>query len=885
MTKKIIDFGDLNNQLTCNSTGHLLSWFPAGKVMGRNFRVGNLAGDPGDSLCVEIDTGKWIDFATGECGGDLISLYAASNGINQVDSAKALFGDDIADNDRDTKPKTSNAKPRINNAQVNHNNDDWEPIIPAAIILPDTISHPKHGKPNRVFVLKDCNGKVLHAVCRWDGGPKALPLTYGRLGGRAGWHWRGPNKPRPLYGIDRLTNRKNCTIIICEGEKKADSVESIFSDYVGVSWTGGAQAVAATDWQPLSGRSVIIWPDNDIVGRDAAQSIIEKLTGIASSISLVDPCGQPEKWDVADAIDWSEDFANDWLDAHTKKITGDDNKNNDNDFINEMPAIVPLGYSGTKYYYLSKETGQILELAADKHNQSMLCHLASAAYYWERTVHMSKTGVNWSEAADELRTQCKQIGIFDPSRIRGRGAYCDNKRSIFHVGDQLIVDGNIREINSINSKFIYERRSPLKLTLGKPLKNHEAKKLADLCNLINFISPDMCIILSGWLAIAPICSALKYRPHIWMTSSAGVGKTWIMTNIIGRALSGVAVSVSSKTTESGIRAKLKSDGLPIIFDEAETQSKPDRERMQAIIDLARLAYSDDGDGIVKSNPGGDCLVSNIRSPFLFSSIQYSITQSADESRFIHVKLASQDSKEQSSERVEKFNQLKKSVIDVLNDEFSGRLITRTCSLIPVIIKNSETFASAIAEIYGSRRQGDTIGTILAGYASLHHGNEIKYEDALEFVKDRQWVSKTIERTAVVHDYQYALQYLIEQKIRIVIPGNQYDIPIERLISVAIGLDNGDTQSYTPSKDLALDALLSNGIKFGVMDNDGATPALILARSHDAINRLFENSRWGASWADVLLQTPGSEVLKKAQRFRRAMKRGIAIPMDNVLCRE
>ena len=45
--------------------------------------VGNLQGDPGDSLVIELDGAKrgiWIDFATGE-SGDVLALWAAVRGF------------------------------------------------------------------------------------------------------------------------------------------------------------------------------------------------------------------------------------------------------------------------------------------------------------------------------------------------------------------------------------------------------------------------------------------------------------------------------------------------------------------------------------------------------------------------------------------------------------------------------------------------------------------------------------------------------------------------------------------------------------------------------------------------------------------------------------
>ena len=54
----------------------MIEWFPNGRQVGREFKVGNLAGEPGQSLSINLDTGLWSDFAVGVGGRDLIDLYA-----------------------------------------------------------------------------------------------------------------------------------------------------------------------------------------------------------------------------------------------------------------------------------------------------------------------------------------------------------------------------------------------------------------------------------------------------------------------------------------------------------------------------------------------------------------------------------------------------------------------------------------------------------------------------------------------------------------------------------------------------------------------------------------------------------------------------------------
>jgi len=42
------------------------------------------------SFCINVQSGVWADFATGDRGGDVISLYAYCKGVSQIDAARAL---------------------------------------------------------------------------------------------------------------------------------------------------------------------------------------------------------------------------------------------------------------------------------------------------------------------------------------------------------------------------------------------------------------------------------------------------------------------------------------------------------------------------------------------------------------------------------------------------------------------------------------------------------------------------------------------------------------------------------------------------------------------------------------------------------------------------
>ena len=46
------------------------------------------------------------------------------------------------------------------------------------------------------------------------------------------------------------------------------------------------------------------------------------------------------------------------------------------------------------------------------------------------------------------------------------------------------------------------------------------------------MKPGSHLLLAGWVALAPVCGALGWRPHAWITGKAGSGKTTIMKRFV-----------------------------------------------------------------------------------------------------------------------------------------------------------------------------------------------------------------------------------------------------------------------------------------------------------------------------------------------------------------
>ena len=184
---------------------------------------------------------------------------------------------------------------------------------PATAGEPDMVLH-KLGAPSKVWTYRDGLGDVLGYVCRYEtpDGKQIRAFTWGARGDRpAEWacgHW---TKPRPLYGLDRLTAKPQAGVLIVEGEKAADAAAALLPSYAVLTWPGGAQAWKHADWAPIKGRRVLLWPDNDEPGIKAMAELAAILSdpkGLACAVRVIDPSGMTDGYDAADWVGDTEEL-------------------------------------------------------------------------------------------------------------------------------------------------------------------------------------------------------------------------------------------------------------------------------------------------------------------------------------------------------------------------------------------------------------------------------------------------------------------------------------------------------------------------------------------------------------------------------------------------
>lgn len=300
-----IDFDGLARQALAAHAILLPHWIGGKRSGGEWVGEKRINGGIGDSWSINVKSGKWRHFAGEETGSDIISFYAEIFHVTMGAAAREIarqLGTDL------------NGSPPAGVRALPYQPEE-EPEPDCEIIPPDAgpiKTHPRNGEPTYVHRYSD-----FMIVQRWDlpSGKQFSPWTW-REGAWVNKAWPSP---RPLYHLEYLAKYPDATVMVVEGEKCADQASPLLEDYVVVSWYGGAQAWRHTDWEPLRGRSVLLWPDADDAGRRATAQIAAHLHSIASTVQVVNPNGAADGWDIGDAIGegWKEPEIRAFVEGHT----------------------------------------------------------------------------------------------------------------------------------------------------------------------------------------------------------------------------------------------------------------------------------------------------------------------------------------------------------------------------------------------------------------------------------------------------------------------------------------------------------------------------------------------------------------------------------------
>lgn len=774
--------------------------------------------------------------------------------------------------------------PTVSTGLPGHGGRPWrQPEVPPADASPPALDRGAIAQ----WCYRDASGAQLFWIQRLCLGGSGRKAFLHRVWLDGGWH--RPSRrdafscewpaPRPLYGLPDLISRPAAPVLVVEGEGTADAAALLFPDHVVISWANGTNAIAKADWQPLAGRVVTLWPDADAPGRRAMAQLAERLAGQGCRVALVDPpAALPQGWDLADA-DWSpaeaaahlQQWCRPWSegDPHAEPTPAESSAGQTDGSSQRVSAPFRcLGYDADGCYYHCHRSGQVLRLARSAHTATHLVALAPLSY-WE-TLYPSRSGVSWAAAASDLHEGSIAAGLFAHERIRGRGAWWDEGRPVLNLGDRLVTPEGEHPITApFPSRSIYQRKQRLDGPGDvAPLTVQEAAGIVSIANRFLWEVPASGTLLLGWVVLAPICGALRWRPHIWLTGGAGTGKSAILDRYITPLLGDFAVLVSGCTTEAGLRQSIGSDALPVVFDEAESNERTDQLRMQAVLSLARVASSESGAALLKGSPSGEVSRYRVRSMFLLSSIATALKQGADQSRFAQLGLRNPTDLP-ASERESHWRGLDRDLEQLITPELGRRLIARTVSLIPMIRQAAAVFTRAAARRFDSQRLGDQYGTLLAGAWSLLSDVAPTEAEAELCIASHAWESVSECRDAP--DQLLCLQTILQRQVRV----ETSERAITRTLGELVELAAQQSHDLEISAELAGKALGRHGLR---VENG----LLLVSNTAKPIARILRETAWADGWAAMLLRLQGAQRHGPVRFCGTGMvTRAVAIPISQV----
>ena len=534
--------------------------------------------------------------------------------------------------------------------------------------------------------------------------------------------------------------------------------------------------------------------------------------------------------------------------------------------VEDQAGFKVMGYNRGVYYVFSHRFKQVFEIKS--FTIGTLTDLAEARF-WEDNFHgKSKDGggINLIQSMEFIKNAAMRRGIYDPDCIRNGGAWSDDGRHVFHHGDHLTVDGARMLVTAIRSKFVYEVTSPLPTPADVALTDDEGRHILDISKRFNWERNSSAALLAGWTFLAPICGALNWRPHVFLTGPAGNGKSTILRDYVHTLIGkGGCVFAQGSSTEAGVRQDIGSTSLPCLIDEAERNTEREQQRIEALLALIRQSSTESDAKTLKGTVGGEGMRFNVRSMFCLAAIFTGLERKADIDRLSVLSLKPSRGDAAAAAKWEET----KDMLHVLgreDDNMRGKMMRRALSMLPTIIANVEVFKKVAATKFGSQRDGDQFGSMLAGTWSLTNSTVATPDQARAMMDELDWTDYA--EASEADDSESALQELMGAFIQI--QGTKH--AVHSLIAFALGeevegrhLDSRQARAELRQHGIALD-----GSK------------LLLANTSPALKGLMVNTPFATDPRAAFARLPGAGKHDgKKIRFSGIRSRVTTLPLESI----
>lgn len=385
-----------------------------------------------------------------------------------------------------------------------------------------------------------------------------------------------------------------------------------------------------------------------------------------------------------------------------------------------LGGYTALGTSGGKSVVLTALNKVVVKLSPSDLKEMNLKALCGAKWcdfnYTEFDEKKTQMVFNHRHLANDIISDCQTKGTYVESYQRGTGVWLMKDGQLVVNGHELWrADGTVLE-HGIHDGRVYPAGGDVGFNRETPAASDgDVKRI-----LASFGCPEWCHPLAaelilGWFGIALVSTAVRRRPHVYVTGPAGCGKSTIL-EILQWMLDPLAFACTGPQTIAGLSQALSGTSRAVVMDEFEADSslKNCKDTYQA----ARMSYSlREGDkGIVRGSPNGVGKSYFFYSPFIAASILPAKMEPADSTRWLV--LEAKGRKAGSSQMAE--NEAR---------EIGPRLAQRFIKNWSVYQASEEVVRECILKSGGDGRMADTVGTLLASYWTFESNKPATADDA------------------------------------------------------------------------------------------------------------------------------------------------------------
>lgn len=621
--------------------------------------------------------------------------------------------------------------------------DKWKPIFDKAR------ANQKHeylefkGVPKSYNTRVDHNGVLLIPIYNINGFV-GVQRIYRNEEGKwekrfsAGIDVRGSFNPLKPF-------KESPLIYICEGYATASSIQSAFPDVPVICVFNAGNLIPA-----INSIRNINPKCNICIGADFDQNKYKtgQRKAKQASLSLPRVVYRIPKFSTANP-QWT-----DWNDLHQFESL-DSVKDQMQIDSYDFAWVKPLGMRGDKFFYTSSMNKQVIALSSSSHRDHNFRGIITDEYWIKHFPKMDEEenikGVQWDNVENFLKKSCMDLGIFDPSIIRGKGVWIDDNRIVVNTGEYKWVDGErVSEVS--DTKYFYQATDRFNYDPTDIIKEEERVKIIQFFKNLRYKNKNDYIYLVSWIVQAQIFATLDWRPHIWLSGERGSGKStilkWVNELIFNSTL-------EEDSSSAGIRQYIENNAMPVIYDETE----PDNDRLKSVIAMARQSSSNNESNTRRGTVGGAALSYNTQTCFLMGSIQKSGMTQADVSRFYIIDMLSTKGQNQ-----EDYKELLNFVDHIKKTKLVNRLFSYVVSDAKNILDNIQKVRVTIKGRDIEARLADQFSVTIACFFSILEGGEIKESD-IDYILGVMAIDKTdyIEDNKV-SDAEECLDAILSLKI-------------------------------------------------------------------------------------------------------------------------